>query len=186
LFARELKRLLPLLPVEEEGRLQDAVLRENFIERVFAYRRLRDFLDSGCRRGNLVAFHTAHKYVLQSHSPGSYQELGRLMAAAKAHASKRLGEAYGEGFMKALSVPATVARHFAVLQHAAGYFKDILHAEDKQELQGVLDCYRRRLIPLVVPITLLKHHIECQQVEYLHNQIYFHPHPVELMLRNHL
>ena len=186
LFARELRVRLPLLPVEEEGRLRDAVLRENFIERVFAYRRLKDLLNSGCRRANLVAFHTAHKYLLLSHSPARYQELGRLVAGAKAHAGKRLGALYGERFMQALRSPATVARHFNVLQHAAGYFKDILHADDKEELQRVLDDYRRRLVPLLVPLTLLKHHVEGQRIEYLQNQIYFHPHPVELMLRNHL
>jgi len=186
LFARELQIRMPLLPVEEEGRLQDAGLRENFIERVFAYRRLKDLLDSGCRRRNLVLFHTAHKYLLLSHSPGSYQELGRLVAGAKEHAGKRLGAIYGERFMEALRSPATVARHFKVLQHAAGYFRDILHAEDKQDLQRVLDDYRRHLVPLVVPLTLLKHHIERQRIEFLQNQIYFHWHPKELMLRNHL
>jgi uncharacterized protein YbgA (DUF1722 family) len=186
LFAWELKRLLPLLPVEEEGRLQDPGLRENFIERVFGYRRLKNLLDSGCRRRNLVAFHTAHKFVLLSHSPGRYQELGRLVAGAKARAGKRLGALYAERFMEALRSPATVARHFNVLQHTAGYFKDILHAEDKQDLQRVLDDYRRHLVHLVVPLTLVKHHIERQRIEYLQNQIYFHPHPVELRLRNHV
>jgi len=186
LFARELQVRLPLLPVEEEGRLQDAVLRDNFIERVFAYRRLKDMLDSGCRRRNLLAFHTAHQYVLLSHSPGSYRALGRLVTGAKARPGRRLGAIYGERFMHALRGPATVARHFKVLQHAAAYFKDILHAEDKQEMQEVLDDYRRHRIPLVVPLTLLRHHAERQRIETIQNQIYFHPHPEELSLRNHL
>jgi uncharacterized protein YbgA (DUF1722 family) len=186
LFARELKIQMPLLPVEEEGRLQDPAVRENFIERVFAYRRLKDLLDSGCRRVDLGAFHRAHEYLLLSHSPGHYQELGRLLAAAKSHAGKRLGRLYGEGFMEALRVPATRARHFKVLQHAAGYLKEVLDASEKRELQKVLDDYRRSLVPLIVPVTLLKHHVMRQRIEFIQNQVYLHPHPKELRLRNHL
>ena len=186
LFARELMLQVPLLPVEEEGRLQDPVLRENFIERVFAYRRLKDLVDSGCRRGDLVAFHTAHECLLLSHSPRRYQELGRLVATAKAHPGKRLGEIYGAGFMEALRVPATVARHFNVLQHAAGYLREVLDGSEKRELEEVLGDYRRGLIPLVVPLTLLKNHGVRHRIEFVRNQIYLHPHPRELMLRNHV
>ncbi|MCI0658426.1 MAG: DUF523 and DUF1722 domain-containing protein [Acidobacteria bacterium] len=185
LFASELRLQMPLLPLEEEGRLEDPALRENFIERVFAYRRLRDLLDSPCRRGDLVAFHMAHEYLLLSHSPRHYQELGRLLAAAKSHTGKRLGHLYGEGFMEALRFPATLARHFNVLQHAAGYLKEVLDASEKRHLQKVLDDYRRSLVPLIVPVTLLHHHVMRQRIEFMQNQIYLHPHPKELMLRNH-
>jgi uncharacterized protein YbgA (DUF1722 family)/uncharacterized protein YbbK (DUF523 family) len=186
LFARELALHLPLLPVEEEGRLQDPVLRENFIERVFAYRRLKDLVNSGCRRGDLVAFHTAHKYLLLAHSPRHYQALGRLVASAKRHTGKRLGEIYGAGFMRALRIHATTARHFNVLQHASGYLKGVLDDSEKRELESILDDYRRHLIPLVVPLTLLKHHVQRHGIDYIRNQIYLHPHPKELMLRNHV
>jgi uncharacterized protein YbgA (DUF1722 family)/uncharacterized protein YbbK (DUF523 family) len=185
LFARELKTQMPLLPVEEEGRLQIPALRENFIERVFAYRRLKDLLDSGCRRGDLAAFHTAHKYLLLSHSPRHTRKLGRLAAAASSRAGKRLGEIYGEGFMEALRVPATPARHFSVLQRAAGYLREVLEASEKRELREALEDYRRNRLPLIVPVTLLRHHVMRHRIEPVHNQIYFHPHPKELMLRNH-
>ena len=184
LFGRELRIQMPLLPVEEEGRIQNAALRENFIERVFAYRRLKDLLDSRCRRGDLAAFHAVHEYLLLSHSPRHTRKLSRLVAAAKSHAGKRLAEIYGEGFMEALRVPATLARHFSVLQHAAGCLKEVLDASEKLELEEVLGDYRRSLTPLIVPLTLLKHHAVRHRIEPLRNQIYLHPHPKELMLRN--
>ena len=186
LFARELMRGMPLLPVEEEGRLRDPVLRENFIERIFAFRRLKDLLGSGCRRADLVMFHTVHKFLLLSHSRRHYQELGRIVAGAKAYGRKQLGEAYGARFMEALRIPATVKGHFNVLQHLAGHLKRILDAQDKREMAEVLDDYRRGLVPLIVPLTLLKHHVARQGVEYVRNQVYLNPHPRELMLRNHV
>lgn len=185
LFARELQIQMPLMPLEEEGRLQDVVLRENFIERVFAYRRLKDLLDSGCRRADLVAFHTAHRYLLLSHSPRSLGELDPLVAArAKAHARKRLGATYAAGFMQALRAPATVTRHHNVLRHAAGYLEETLDATEMRELQEVLEHYRSKRVPLGVPLMLLKRLVVRHRIEFLRKQIYLDPHPVELTLRN--
>jgi len=186
IFARALMEQFPLLPVEEEGRLCDPDLRENFIERVFAHRRWRDLEASGCRRGDLVAFHTAHKFLILSHSPRHYQVLGRLVAAAKSHTPHQLAALYGGTLMEALRIPATVKRHFNVLQHLAGFLKEGMEAAEKRELAEVLEDYRRGLVPLVVPLTLLKHHVRRHEAAYVLDQIYLNPHPKELMLRNHV
>ena len=185
-FARALMERFPLLPVEEEGRLCDPGLRENFIERVFAYRRWRDLEASGCRRGDLVAFHTAHKFLVLSHSPRHHQALGRLVAAAKRHRADRLATLYGGTFMEALRIPATVKGHCNVLQHLAGFLKDRLDAAEKREMGEVLEDYRRGLAPLAVPLTLLKHHVRRHGITFVSDQIYLNPHPKELMLRNHV
>jgi len=186
IFARVLMEHFPLLPVEEEGRLCDPGLRENFIERIFAYRRWRDLEASGCRRGDLVAFHTAHKFLILSHSPRHHQALGRLVAAAKRHTARRLATLYGGTFMEALRIPATVKGHFNVLRHLAGFLKDRMDAAEKREMGEVLEDYRRGLVPLVVPLTLLKHHVRRHGVAFVGDPIYLNPHPKELMLRNHV
>jgi uncharacterized protein YbgA (DUF1722 family)/uncharacterized protein YbbK (DUF523 family) len=186
IFARALLDRFPLLPVEEEGRLHDLPLRENFVERVFAYRRWRDLTASGLTRGKLVAFHAAHKLLLMAHSPKHYTELGRLVAGAKGHAPHALEAEYGASFMAALKVKATAKKHVNVLQHILGYLKQTLDAHDKAELLGVIGDYHRELVPLVVPLTLLKHHLVRAGVEYILGQVYLYPHPKELMLRNHV
>lgn len=186
LFATALTTRLPHLPVEEEGRLEDPRLRENFIERVFAFKRLTDHFSSRWTTGTLVRFHTAHKLVLMAHSVKAYQELGRLVANAKALSRADLQDRYVEGFMAALSVVATPRRHVNVLQHIAGYFKKDLDERDRAELHGLIDDYGRGLVPLVVPITLIRHHVRRCAVTYLEGQVYLDPHPKELMLRNHV
>jgi len=186
LFAEALLARFPLLPVEEEGRLNDPPLRENFIERVFAYRRQRTFLAGRWSVGDLVRFHTAEKLLLLAHEPAAYQALGRLVAAAKKTPRAELAGRYAEAFMKALARPATKGKHANVLQHMAGYFKDLLAVEDKRELQEAISDYRRGLVPLVVPVTLVRHHVRRHAVAYLAGQSYLEPHPKELMLRNHV
>lgn len=186
LFARELAAHYPLLPVEEEGRLNDAKLRETFVERVFAYRRWRDFLAAGLTLARLVDFHRTHKYLLLAHSPEHYSSLGRLVAGGKKLSRSELGEAYGAGFMQGMARSASRGRHFNVLQHIAGYFKEQLAPAAKEELHRTLDDYRKGLIPLVVPMTLIRHHVLVLRVEYLADQLYLAPHPKELMLRNHV
>jgi uncharacterized protein YbgA (DUF1722 family)/uncharacterized protein YbbK (DUF523 family) len=186
IFARILMDRMTLLPVEEEGRLNDPALRENFIERVFAYRRWRDLEEAGCRRGDLVAFHTAHKFLILSHSPRHYQSLGRLVAGSKSARPPRLGLLYGDGFMEALRIPATVKRHYNVLQRIAGFLKTMLSGAEKGELGEVLEDYRRGLIPRVVPLTLLRHHVLRHEIDYVAGQAYLNPHPKELMLLNHV
>ena len=176
----------PDLPVEEEGRLLDPRLRDNFIERVFAYRRLRDLFESRWTVGDLVTFHTAHKLVLMAHSVPAYGRLGRLVAGAKTLPRAAVRADYSAQFMGALTLIATAKRHTNVLQHMTGYFKDTLDADSRAELQATIEDYRRGLVPLIVPLTLLRHHVRQQHVDYLAGQVYLDPHPKELMLRNHV
>jgi uncharacterized protein YbgA (DUF1722 family)/uncharacterized protein YbbK (DUF523 family) len=186
LFARALLDRYPHLPVEEEGRLSDSRLRENFVERVFAYRRLRDLFDGRWTIGDLVRFHTAHKLVLMAHSPTAYARLGRLVAQAKGTPRATFRDGYTAGFMLALTVIATPQRHTNVLQHMVGYFKRTLDAASRDELLASIEDYRKGLLPLIVPITLIRHHVRQHQVAYLAEQVYLEPHPKELMLRNHV
>jgi uncharacterized protein YbgA (DUF1722 family)/uncharacterized protein YbbK (DUF523 family) len=183
-FARVLMEQLGLLPVEEEGRLHDPELREHFVERVFAYWRWRRFSADGPTRGGLVAFHTAHKLQLLAHDPASHRRLGRLVAGRGPLAT--VLREYGQGFMAALRVRATPARHVNVLQHMAGYVTREIASDERRELGDVIADYRRGLVPLVVPLTLLGHHVRRQRVSYLAEQVYLNPHPRELMLRNHV
>ena len=186
LFARAFIEQFPLIPVEEEGRLCDPTLRENFIERVFCYRRWQDLVQNGVTRQALVQFHTIHKYLLLAHSPQQYELLGRLVGQAPAHRPKELACLYGDLFMKALAVKATVRKHVNVLQHILGYFKERLGAHEKAELLGVIGGYHRGLTPLVVPLTLIKHYVGIFDVSYIREQVYLNPHPIEVMLRNHV
>ncbi|HEX9154571.1 MAG TPA: DUF523 and DUF1722 domain-containing protein [Nitrospira sp.] len=186
LFARGFLEQFPLIPVEEEGRLCDAPLRENFIERVFCYRRYQDLLRSGVTRQAVVRFHTIHKYLLLAHSQQHYELLGRLVGRAEQYRPKELAVRYGELFMKALAVKATVRKHVNVLQHILGYFKERLKSQEKVELLGVIDDYHRGLTPLIVPLTLIKHYVQLFNVDYILDQVYLNPHPKELMLRNHV
>jgi len=186
LFARAFVERFPLIPVEEEGRLCDAPLRENFIERVFCYRRYQDLLQSGVTRQAVVRFHTIHKYLLMAHSPQHYQLLGRLVGQAARHRPRELAHRYGDLFMKALAVKATVRKHVNVLQHVLGYFKDHLGTQEKAELLGVIGDYHQGLTPLIVPLTLIKHYVHLFDVGYIREQVYLNPHPKELMLRNHV
>jgi uncharacterized protein YbgA (DUF1722 family)/uncharacterized protein YbbK (DUF523 family) len=186
IFARALLTRYPHLPVEEEGRLDDARLRENFIERVFAFRRLRDLFEARWFVGDLVRFHAAHKLVLLAHSTEAYTRLGRLVAGAKSVDRGALRAQYTAGFMDALKLMATQKRHTNVLQHMAGYFKKSLDAASRAELTAAIEDYRLGLVPLIVPVTLLRHHVRAHDVEYLSTQVYLAPHPKELMLRNHV
>ena len=186
IFARAFMNHFPLIPVEEEGRLCDPGLRENFIERVFCYRRYQDLVNGGFTRQAVVRFHTIHKYLLLAHSQPHYQALGRLVGQADRYRPRALVVAYGEIFMKALRVKATVRKHANVLQHIVGFFKNRLSAEEKRELLGLIDDYHRELTPLIVPMTLIKHYVRMFDVGYIQDQVYLNPHPKELMLRNHV
>jgi uncharacterized protein YbgA (DUF1722 family) len=186
LFAEALIERFPELPVEEEGRLGDARLRENFVERVFAYRRLRSFFRPRWTVGGLVAFHTAHKLLLMAHSPEAYRSLGRVVASAKAADREALRARYSSAFMKAMGVIATPGRHANVLHHMLGHFSDALDAAERAEVLGLIEDHRKGLVPLVVPLTLVRHHARRLKVSYLLGQAYLDPHPKELMLRNHV
>jgi uncharacterized protein YbgA (DUF1722 family)/uncharacterized protein YbbK (DUF523 family) len=185
-FAEALTARLPRLPVEEEGRLSDPRLRDNFVERVFAYVRLRALFAARWTVGDLVRFHTAHKMALLAHSTEMYDELGRLVARAKSLHRGDVETRYRELFMDALAKMATARRHTNVLQHIAGHFKQFLESDEKQELLTSVEDYRLGLVPLIVPLTLIKHHVRRHKVEYLAGQVYLDPHPKELMLRNHV
>lgn len=185
-FARAFIERFPLVPVEEEGRLCDPPLRENFIERVFCYRRYQDLFNSGVTRQAVVQFHTIHKFLLLAHSQPHYQSLGQLVGQAEQHRPKELALRYGELFTKALAVKATVRKHVNVLQHILGYFKDRLGDQEKAELLGVIGDYHHGLTPLIVPLTLIKHYVHIFDVDYIRDQVYLNPHPKELMLRNHV
>ena len=186
LFAEALLSRFPNLPVEEEGRLCDPRLRDNFVERVFAYRRLRTLLGGRWTVGALVAFHTAHKLQLMAHSPQAYAALGRLVAGAKGTPHGELATSYEREFMAGLAALATTRRNTNVLQHVAGYFKRLLDGGERGELHALIEDYRRGLVPLVVPMTLIRHHVRRHGVAYLEGQTYLEPHPRELMLRNHV
>jgi uncharacterized protein YbgA (DUF1722 family)/uncharacterized protein YbbK (DUF523 family) len=184
-FAAVLMAELPLLPVEEEGRLRDPALRESFVERVFAYRRLKDLFQGRWTVGDLVSFHAAEKLLVLAHEPAAYQRLGRLVAGAKGAPRAEIARAYAEVYMSALARPAPRGRHVNVLQHMAGYLKDLASADERRELAEAIEDYRRGLVPLVVPVTLVKHHVRRHGIAYLAGQRYLEPHPKELMLRNH-
>lgn len=186
IFARMFMEHFPLLPVEEEGRLHDPKLRENFIESIFALKRWRDLLKDHPTRGQLVAFHTEHKLLILSHSPKHNQLMGKLVAEAKQVPPGKLYREYETLFLAALRVKATVKKNTNVLQHMMGFFKRELTADEKQELLDVIDGYRQGMVPLIVPITLLKHYVRKYRQPYLNEQVYLNPHPVELKLRNHV
>ena len=186
LFAAELAQRLPLLPVEEEGRLSDSRIRENFIERVFATARWQALRHAKPRPADLVAFHAAQKFAILAHSPHHYATLGRQVARAGRILTGAKLDSYGALLMEALAVPATRQRHTNVLQHLAGFFKKQLLGDEHAELMEVIDEYRRSLVPLVVPLTLVQHHVRRLNVTYLADQVYLRPHPKELMLRNHV
>jgi uncharacterized protein YbgA (DUF1722 family)/uncharacterized protein YbbK (DUF523 family) len=186
LFAQALLEAAPELPVEEEGRLHDPRLRENWIERVFAHHRLRSLFRARWRPRDVVAFHTAHKLQLMAHSPAAYRQLGRLVAGVKAEPRGAFQRLYARAFMQALARMATPGRTTNVLQHMAGHLRDHLDAASRAELSELIHDYRRGLVPLVVPLTLIRHHARRCEVAYLLGQRFLDPHPKELMLRNHV
>lgn len=186
IFAKWFIERNPLIPVEEDGRLNDPVLRENFVERVFCYHRWRLLTQSRVSRRALVEFHTQHKFLLLSHGRPHYQKLGQLVADSKQYSPTELVKTYGPLFMEALQIKATTRKHVDVLQHLAGFLKKHLSPDERQEVVGVIEDYHRGLTPLIVPLTLIVHYVRLHQIKYLLDQVYLTPHPRELMLRNHV
>lgn len=186
IFAGEIARLQPALPMEEEGRLMDPVLRENFIERVFVYHRWLACELSGFSAASLQEFHSRHKFALLAHDETVYRELGRMLAGAGKANIRALAQDYIQKLMSAFRKPATAKRHANVLMHILGFFRERLDSDDKQEMLQVIDACRCEQLPLVVPITLIKHHLRRFPDEYIGQQFYLNPHPQELMLRNHI
>jgi uncharacterized protein YbgA (DUF1722 family)/uncharacterized protein YbbK (DUF523 family) len=186
MFAREFMDHFPLIPVEDDGRLHDAAIRENFIERIFTLRRWRDTIAAGKKMGNLVGFHTRNKLLILAHSPKHSRIMGKLVAEGKKMPIKELFTQYEVILMEALALKATPKKNLNVLHHVMGYFKKQLTKDEKQELLDVFDQYRRELAPLIVPLTLINHYVRKYEQQYLKLQTYLNPHPVELKLRTHV
>jgi uncharacterized protein YbgA (DUF1722 family)/uncharacterized protein YbbK (DUF523 family) len=190
LFAEALISRLPDLPVEEEGRLNDPLLRESFVTRVFVHHRWHRWHQveqEDWTRASLMGFHERHKYVLMARNQAAMRRLGRLLGESdKRQPVSDLAAAYRQGLTAILSRPATRRGHTNVLHHLAGYVSDALDREDRAELAETIERYRLGLVPLVVPLTLIRHHVRRQGVEYLRDQVYLEPHPHELMLLNHV
>ena len=184
LFAEALIKKYPDLPMEEEGRLQDWKLRENFIERVFSYYRWLDFVNSHPRAKDLVNFHTRQKFAILAHSRTHYQQLGQLVAQAGKKPIHKILTEYRSLYMNALAVHTTPRKQANVLYHLMGYLKKALDAEDKSELVEMIENYRCGIIPLIVPLTLLNHHFRRHPDSWVQEQTYLNPYPAELMLRN--
>ena len=186
IFARIFMEHFPLLPVEEEGRLHDPKLRENFIERIFTLKRWRETISQKQSLGVLVDFHTKHKLLILSHSPESHRAMGKLVAEGKHIPPKTHYEKYQALLMEALQLRTTSKKNANVLQHMLGYFKEQLSPDEKQEMLEVIDQYRQGLFPLIVPLTLMNHYVRKYDQPYLKQQYYLNPHPIELQLRNHV
>lgn len=184
LFARAFIDRFPLMPVEEEGRLNDLPIRENFIERVFVYHHWLAF-KAAHSPGGLVTFHTRHKLLLMSHDVPGYRVGGKLVAAIKQKPFPEIIREYEQLLMNTLEQRATPRKHVNVMQHVMGHFKKHLDSDRKAELLELFDAYREGHIPLIVPITMLNHYVRRFDVEYLKDQVYLNPHPMELKLRNH-
>jgi uncharacterized protein YbgA (DUF1722 family)/uncharacterized protein YbbK (DUF523 family) len=174
----------PDLPVEEEGRLGDPVLRENFIERVFVHARWHRDVAGAPSPKALVDFHSAHKLLIMAHNQQAYRRLGQLVARAGDGDLATTVSTYFTELMAALRKPATAKGHANVLYHLMGYLKDHLDSADKEELTELIEAYRTGFVPLIVPITLLNHHFRRHPHPYVERQVYLQPHPAELMLRN--
>jgi uncharacterized protein YbgA (DUF1722 family)/uncharacterized protein YbbK (DUF523 family) len=186
LFAKIFMEHFPLLPVEDDGRLHDPKLRENFIERIFTFRRWREVISTKDHRGNVVDFHTRHKFLILSHSPRHYQLMGNLVARAKDLPLNEFYRRYETLLVESMELKATSRKHANVLQHMMGYFREQLCVDEKKELLEVIEAYRKDYIPLIVPITLIQHYIRKYDQPYLKQQVYLSPHPLELQLRNHV
>ena len=186
LFARAYMDHFPLIPVEEDGRLHDPAIRENFIERIFTLKRWRDGVAQSLSMGSLVDFHTRHKLLIVSHSQKHAGLMGKLVADGKKMPLKELHSRYEELLMEALALKTTAKKNNNVLQHLMGYFKKQLSVDEKEELLEVFDQYRQELLPLIVPLTLINHYVRKYDQPYLKMQTYLNPHPVELKLRTHV
>ncbi len=187
IFSAALQQSYPLIPVEEEGRLNDSQIRENFIVRIFCYKRWKTLTQQQrLTRGMIVSFHAQHKYLLLTHSRSHYHALGQLVAEAGQHTPRKLSTRYGAIFMDALKVKSTARKHVNVLQHLVGHFSKQLTTIQRAELKETIQDYHRNFTPLAVPLTLIKHYVRILNVPYLIDQVYLHPHPKELVLRHHV
>ena len=186
IYARILMDNYPYLPVEEEGRLGDPVLRENFIKRVFVFHHWRQVEKQGFTMARLTDFHAQYKYVLLSHDQQRTRALGKQLAQAEKREMQEFAQRYFTELMAILKIRATPKSHVNVLQHLQGFLKDVLDRDDKQELVEIIEDYRAGQLPLIVPITLLRHHFRRHPKPFVERSRYLSPHPSELMLLNDL
>ncbi len=186
MFADAFTRKFPLVPTVDEDKLNDPKRRETFIVKVFSYCRLKNLFSTRFSIGKLVEFHTHHKFLLLAHSRKYYDALGQLVAQPKSLKQIELKAQYGSLFMKALSFKSTSKKNTDVLLHMMGFLKNILTKPEKKDILAAIDDYRKELLPLIVPITLIKQQVKKHKIDYLSNQVYLNPHPKELLLRNHV
>lgn len=185
MFARAFMDRFPLLPVEEEGRLRDPKLRENFIEALFVMMRWRNTIELRPSRRAFVEFHTRHKLLIMSHSPKHMRLMGKMIADIKSHSPDEFRTSYQTQLMEALRLKSTRRKNTDVLFHAMGFFKKLIAGDEKQELRETIENYRKGYVPLIVPATLLSHYVRKYDQPYLKEQVFLNPHPIELQLRNH-
>jgi uncharacterized protein YbgA (DUF1722 family)/uncharacterized protein YbbK (DUF523 family) len=186
MFARAFMEHFPLLPVEEDGRLHDPKLRENFIETIFVLKRWRESLDPRPTRGAFVEFHTRHKLLIMAHSPQHMRQMGKMIAGIKSHSLDDFRLQYQRILMDALRLKTTRRKNTDVLFHVMGFFKKQIGPDEKLELVETIENYRLGHIPLIVPVTLISHYVRKYDEPYLKEQYFLHPHPLELQLRNHV
>jgi uncharacterized protein YbgA (DUF1722 family) len=186
-FARAFTEKFPLLPVEEEGRLNDAGLRDRFIDHVAVYSRWLEYIkddDSSIR--NLQKFHACHKYMIMAHSPKDVAPLGRIAANATEAKLKEIQMEYLNLLVSTLKLQAIVRKNTNVLQHIAGYFKKELEVFEKNELQKSIEEYHQENFPLLATLVLLQHFAKKYNKDYLLEQYYLSPSPIELYLKYHV
>jgi uncharacterized protein YbgA (DUF1722 family)/uncharacterized protein YbbK (DUF523 family) len=185
MFAREFVKAFPLVPVEDEERLRDERIRENFVDRVFAFARWKEFLRQGPTVAGLIGFHTDHKLQIMAHSPQLVRDLGKIVAAAAHTSLVHACSDYANKLFGGLTTPSTAKKNVNVLQHAMGYFKKQLSAQEKRELLEIISDYHKGFMPLIAPVLVLRHYIRKYDNPFLQRQHYFFKHPSELKLRNH-
>lgn len=186
LFAKAFMNHFPSIPVEDDGRLNNPQIRENFIVQIFTMKHWRDMLAGKRQMGKLVDFHTRNKLLLLAHSQKHYRMMGKLVAQGKNLPMEDLYRQYQDLLLDALKLKTTIKKNVNVLQHLMGYFKKHLSADEKQELLTIFEQYHQGLVPLIVPITLINHYVRKYKQPYLEQQTYLNPHPVELKLRTHV
>ena len=186
MFANAFINSFPLVPTEDEGRLNDPRIRENFIVRVFSFKRFNLLLNEKFSLGQWVKFHTQHKFLLLAHSRKHYDDLGELVAHSKTIKPSELKKKYGELFMEALTSKSTPKKNTDVLLHMMGFLKKLLTKIEKEDILSTIEDYRSEILPLIVPVTLIRHQVKKHNIEYLNDQVYLNPHPKELMLLNHV
>ena len=186
MFANAFINSFPFVPTEDEGRLNDPRIRENFIVRVFSFKRFNLLLNEKFSLGQWVKFHTQHKFLLLAHSRKHYDDLGELVAHSKTIKPSELKKKYGELFMEALTSKSTPKKNTDVLLHMMGFLKKLLTKIEKEDILSTIEDYRSEILPLIVPVTLIRHQVKKHNIEYLHDQVYLNPHPKELMLLNHV